>query len=213
LNSCAEAEDVKHASEPGTTGETMMSTAFVEAAQWGGPETILLVEDEAFVRTATAEVLESAGYRLVIARSAGEALAAYRRCSWTVDLLLCDIVMPGMSGRELATALENLYPRTRVLLMSGYAEQLAWCGSSACGKQFLSKPFSIPMLLRRVREVLDKPVDSGERAKSRVPCGSAWLAESHGKSGIKAQPGRGSPSPRKHAACRRPHNSPRPGPR
>jgi CheY-like chemotaxis protein len=211
LNSCAGADDVNHVSQPGTTCEAVMSTAFVEAAQWGGPETILLVEDEAFVRTATAEVLESAGYRLVIARSAAEAFEAYRRCSWQVDLLLCDIVMPGMSGRELATALENFYPRARVLLMSGYAEQLAWCGSSACGNQFLAKPFSTPMLLRRVREVLDKPVDSGERAKSRVPCGSAWLAESHGKSEIEAQPGRGSPSPRKREACRRPYNSPRPG--
>jgi CheY-like chemotaxis protein len=212
LNSCAGAEDVNHVSEPSTTSEAMMSTAFADAAQWSGPETILLVEDEAFVRKATAEVLESAGYRLVIAGSAVEALAAYRRCSWPLDLLLCDIVMPGMNGRELATELENFYPRARILLMSGYAEQLAWCGSSASGEQFMAKPFSIPTLLSRVREVLDKGVDSGERAKSRVPCGSAWLAESHGKSGIEAQPGRGSPSPRKREACRRPHNSPRPGP-
>ena len=226
LNSCARVEGVNRRSEPATLpgigsevgdaetliGETVKNTAFVEAAQWSGPETILLVEDEAFVRTATAEVLESAGYRLVIARNAAEALAAYRRCFWPVDLVLCDIVMPGMSGRELATALENFYSRARVLLMSGHAEQLAWCGSSACGKQFLAKPFSIPVLLRRVREVLDKPVGSGERAKSRVPCDSAWLAESHGKSGIEAQSGRGSPSPRKRAAYRRPHNSPRPGP-
>jgi len=236
LNSCARVEGVNQRSEPATLpgigsevadaevliGETMTSktaisesirgAAFVEAAHWDGPETILLVEDEAFVRAATAEVLESAGYRLVIAGSAAEALAAYRRCSWPVDLLLADIVMPGMSGRELAAALANLHPRTRVLLMSGYAEQLAWWGSSTCGKQFLAKPFSIPTLLRRVREVLDRPGDPGERAKSHVPYGSAWLAGSHGKSGIAAQPGRGSPSPRKHEACRRPHNSPRPGP-
>lgn len=231
MNACARVEGVNQRSQPATPpgigsevtapevliGETVISetitrAAFAEPAQWSGPETILLVEDEAFVRTATAEVLESAGYRLVIARSAAEALAAYPRCSWPVDLLLCDIVMPGMNGRELATELENFHPHTRVLLMSGYAEQLAWCGSSAYGKQFLAKPFSIPMLLRRVREVLDKPVDSGERSKSRVPCGSAWLAESHEKSGIEAQPGRGSPSPRKREACRRPHNSPRPGP-
>jgi len=231
LNSCARVEGVNQRSEAATLpgigsevtapevliGETVISetitgAAFAEPAQWSGPETILLVEDEAFVRTATAEVLESAGYRLVVARGAAEALAASRRCPWPVDLLLADIVMPGMSGRELATALENLHPRVRVLLMSGYAEQLARCGSSACGEQFLAKPFSIPMLLGKVREVLDKPVDSGERAKSRVPCGSAWLAESHRKSEIEAQSGRGSPSPRKRAACRRPHNSPRPGP-
>ena len=176
MNSCARFEGVNHRSEPATLpgigpevagaetliGEIVKNTAFVEAAQWSALQTILLVEDEAFVRTATAEVLKSAGYRLVIAGNAAEALAVYRRCSWPIDLLLCDIVMPGMSGRELAAALEKFYPRARVLLMSGYAEQLAWCGSSASGKQFLAKPFSIPMLLRRVREVLDEPVDSGK---------------------------------------------------
>ncbi len=191
--------------------DTMIASAFAEAAQWGGPETILLVEDEAFVRKATAEALELAGYRLVIAASAAEALEAYRRCFWPVDLLLADIVMPGMSGSELATELESLYPRARTLLMTGYAEELAWCGSPACGKQYLAKPFSIPMLLRRVREVLDEPVDPGGLAKSHTPCGGVWPAESREKSEIGAQPGRGSPSPHKPEACRRPHNSPRPG--
>ena len=189
--------------------ETMPSSAFAEAAQRSGTETILLVEDEAFVRKAAAAALESAGYRLMIAENAADALEAYRRCSWPVDLLLADIVMPGMSGLELAVELESFYPRARVLLMSGYAEQLA-CGPAACGKQYLAKPFSIPMLLTRVREVLDKTFDGG-RAKSRTPCGSAWPAESHEKSGTAAQPGRGSPSPHKREACRRPHNSPRPG--
>src|SRR5580692_13045576 len=109
--------------------DTMAAVAFA-ATRRCAPETILLVEDEAFVRNATAEVLESAGYRLVVAGSAAEALMAYRSCSRPVDLLLADIVMPGKDGRELATELENFYPRARVLFMSGYAEQLAWCGSS-----------------------------------------------------------------------------------
>jgi|SRR5580704_2922548 CheY-like chemotaxis protein len=195
-----------------TISETTISATFAEAAQWGGPETILLVEDEAFVRKATAEALESAGYRLVIARGAAEALEAYRRCSWPVDLLLADIVMPGMSGRELATEFETFHPRARVLLMSGYAEQLACCALHANDEPHLAKPFSIPLLLRRVREVLDKPVAPGGPAKSHMPCGSAWPAESREKSGIGAQPGRGSPSPHKREACRRPHNSLRPGP-
>jgi CheY-like chemotaxis protein len=167
LNSCAGAEDVNHVSEPGTTSEAMMSTAFAEAAQWSGPETILLVEDEAFVRTATAEVLESAGYRLVIAGSAAEALAAYRRCSWPVDLLLCDIVMPGMNGRELATELEKLYPRARVLLMSGYAEQLACCALFPNGEDCLAKPFSAHALLSRVRKVLGREEESAPKGQLR----------------------------------------------
>ncbi len=193
--------------------ETITGAAFGEASAWSGPETILLVEDEDFVRTATAEVLESAGYRLVIAGSAEQALVAYRSCSWPVDLLLADIVMPGMSGRELAIELEKFHPRARILLMSGYAEQLARCQSFACGKQCLAKPFSTPLLLRRVREVLDKPFESrGCCAKSRAPCGSAWPAESREKCGIGVQPGRVSPSPHKREACHTPHNSPRPGP-
>jgi CheY-like chemotaxis protein len=146
-------------------GEAMMGAAFVETVLWGGPETILLVEDEAFVRKVTAEVLESAGYKLVIAKSATEALEAYRSCSQPVDLLLADVVMPGMSGRELAFEFERLHPRARVLLMSGYAEQLALCESSPYRKLYMAKPFSIRLLLKRVREVLDtNPFDCGAPA-------------------------------------------------
>jgi two-component system cell cycle sensor histidine kinase/response regulator CckA len=136
-------------------GETMIGATLAEAGQWRGVETILLVEDEAFVREVTAEVLESAGYKLVIARTAAEALEVHRGRSAAVDLLLADVVMPGMSGRELATEFERLYPGARVLLMSGYAEQLALCGSSPSGKTYLAKPFCVRILLQRVREVLD----------------------------------------------------------
>lgn len=130
--------------------ETIISTRLAETGPQGGSETILLVEDEEFVRQVAAEVLESAGYRLVIAGSGIEALEAYRSCG-PVDLLLADVVMPGMSGRELAAEFESLHPRARVLLMSGYAEQL----SSSNGRNYLAKPFSIDMLLKRVREVLE----------------------------------------------------------
>ena len=138
-----------------TLGETIPGATFVEPETWGGPETILLVEDEGFVRKVTAEVLESAGYKVVIARSSAEALDAYRRLSLPVDLLLADIVMPGMSGRDLAAEFESLCPRARVLLMSGYAGQLASCLLSPCGKTCLAKPFSARKLLITVRQVLD----------------------------------------------------------
>ncbi len=145
--------------------ETMISAAFAEAAQWGGPETILLVEDEEFVRKATADALESAGYRLVIARGGAEALEAYRRCSCPVDLLLADIVMPGMSGRELATELETFHPHARVLLMSGYSEQLARCALFPNGEEYLAKPFSVHTLLSRVREVLGHEEESATKGR------------------------------------------------
>jgi two-component system, cell cycle sensor histidine kinase and response regulator CckA len=113
------------------------------------------VEDEAFVRNMTAEVLGSAGYKLVIAGSGAEALEACRMCSEPVDLLLADVVMPGMGGRELAAEFESSCPGARVLLMSGYPEQLALCDLPTNGKGQLAKPFSVEMLLQRVREVLD----------------------------------------------------------
>ncbi len=132
----------------------VMSGTF-EAGQAGGAETILLVEDEAFVRMATGEVLESAGYRMLIARTAADALNAQEKCSQGVDLLLADIVLPGRSGYELANEFRGLCPRARILLMSGYAEQLVGCELSACGGAHLAKPFSALTLLRRVRQALD----------------------------------------------------------
>jgi CheY-like chemotaxis protein len=142
-------------------GEMMPGVVFVDADPCGGPETILLVEDEGFVRNVAAEVLESAGYKLVIARSGAEALDAYRQLPEPVDLLLADVVMPGMSGHDLAAEFESLCPHARVLLMSGYAGQLARCQGSAYGMTYLAKPFSVRTLLQRVREVLGtNPFDS-----------------------------------------------------
>jgi CheY-like chemotaxis protein len=152
-------------SDVSTAAETMPGDAFVEADPQGGPETILLVEDEGFVRKVTAEVLESAGYKLVIARSSAEALDAYRQLSKPVDLLLADVVMPGMSGCHLAGEFESLCPRARVLLMSGHAGQLATCQVSAYSNTYLAKPFSARVLLKKVREVLDtNPLDGGALA-------------------------------------------------
>jgi CheY-like chemotaxis protein len=145
--------------------ETMICTSFVEAQPRGGTETILLAEDEGFVRKVTAEVLQSAGYKLVVARNGAEALAAYRQLSEPVDLLLADVVMPGMGGRDLAAEFETLCPHTRVLLMSGYAGQLAWCHVSPHVRTYLAKPFSVGTLLRKVREVLDtNPFEGGALA-------------------------------------------------
>jgi CheY-like chemotaxis protein len=138
--------------------ELVVATAPVTALPWRPLETILLVEDEAFVRKAAAEVLESAGYRLVIAGSAAEALELCRESCETVDLLLADVVMPGMGGPELAAEFERLCPRPRVLLMSGYvegghAERLPQ--RSTYDNGYLAKPFSRQTLLKKVRELLD----------------------------------------------------------
>ncbi|MGD1023907.1 MAG: response regulator [Candidatus Sulfotelmatobacter sp.] len=123
-------------------------------------ETILLVEDEAFVRKATGEARESAGYRVLTAENAAQALQVLGEYAGPVNLLLADIVMPGSNGRELARDFSALCPQTRILLMSGYEEQLTSPERSLHRQEYLAKPFSIPMLLRRVREVLDRnPLD------------------------------------------------------
>jgi CheY-like chemotaxis protein len=134
--------------------EPVIGPPVASTGQQSGSETILFVEDEAFVRRVAAEVLESAGYRVIIAGSATEALRAY--CSSDpVDLLVADVILPGMSGRELAAQVETSHPSARVLLMSGYPEQLALCELSAHHRKYLAKPFSIDALLRTVREALD----------------------------------------------------------
>jgi DNA-binding NtrC family response regulator len=82
-----------------------------------------------------------------------------------VDLLLADVVLPGANGHQLANEFAGLCPRVRVLLMSGYAEQLALCELSPYRVHCLAKPFSRHTLLRRVRQVLDtSPADSGAPA-------------------------------------------------
>jgi two-component system cell cycle sensor histidine kinase/response regulator CckA len=133
-----------------------MPAAFAVAVPWRGPKTILLVEDEAFVRQATAAALESAGYRLLVAGSGNEGLDLCRTCRYPVDLLLTDVVMPGMSGRQLAAEFEGLCPHARVLLMSGHAEQLARSEPTGTDRKCLVKPFSVRTLLGRVRELLDR---------------------------------------------------------
>ena len=146
-------------------GETIPGASFVEAEPRGGHETILLAEDEGFVCKVTAEVLQLAGYKLVIARNGTEAVAAFRQLSEPIDLLLADVVMPGMDGRDLAAKFETLCPHARVLLMSGYAGQLAWYHMSPHGRTCLAKPFSARTLLKKVREVLDtNPFEAGAQA-------------------------------------------------
>jgi CheY-like chemotaxis protein len=115
-------------------------------------ETILLVEDEPFVREVTCEVLRSAGYYVLTARNAVEAAAIYDACRGAVDLLLTDIVLPGETGLTLARRLQRRDAGLKVLLVSGYAEQMSL--SESMQEEFLAKPFSSEGLLRRVKELL-----------------------------------------------------------
>jgi signal transduction histidine kinase len=123
-----------------------------------GSETILLVEDEDAVRGLLHEVLAESGYKVLEASSGAEALRVSRAHGGPVDLLLADVVMPGMGGREVATVLTAERPGLRVLFASGYtAEAIARHGVLEPGTDLIHKPFTPDALLRRVRERLDRP--------------------------------------------------------
>jgi PAS domain S-box-containing protein len=121
-----------------------------------GQETILLVEDEANLRRLARQYLETQGYKILEAEDGAAALQIVDGYQGTIDLLLTDVIMPGMNGRELAAHIGTLLPNVRVLYMSGYTENaVGHDGTLDPGISLLQKPFSLPALKDRVREVLD----------------------------------------------------------
>jgi PAS domain S-box-containing protein len=133
------------------------AAAETEAAL-GGTETVLLVEDEDAVRKLAARALEGYGYRVLVARDGREAEQVAQRDGRDLHLLLTDVVMPEISGLELARRLAPGRPEMKVLFMSGYTDDaIDRKGVLAPGADFLPKPFSPEVLARRVREALDRP--------------------------------------------------------
>ncbi len=121
-----------------------------------GQETILLVEDETNLRRLTRQYLETQGYTILEAEDSAAALQIVDGHKGAIDLLLTDVIMPGMNGRELAARITKLVPAVRVLYMSGYTENaVGHDGMLDPGINLLQKPFSLPALKDRVREVLD----------------------------------------------------------
>jgi DNA-binding response OmpR family regulator len=126
-----------------------------------GTETILLVEDEFMVRNIAREALEMNGYKVIEAADGHEALSLSGPYPETIDLLLTDIVMPGMSGRELAKRLGLSRPKTKVLFMSGYTDDaIVHHGFLEAGATFLEKPFAPDALALKVKEALNQTVVS-----------------------------------------------------
>ena len=123
----------------------------------GGTETVLLVEDEHTVRNLCSRILGGLGYQVTQARSGAEAVAAAADRADRIDLLLTDVVMPGMSGKELATRLVRHHPEMKVLFMSGYTDDaIVHHGVLDEGVSFIGKPYTPSALARKVREVLEK---------------------------------------------------------
>lgn len=121
-----------------------------------GTETILLVEDEDALRGLTLSSLQSGGYTVLEARDGKAATEVAQQHNGPIDLLLTDVIMPGISGRELADHLLKLRPAMRLLFMSGYTHDLiTHHGALDPGTALLEKPFGVESLLTKVREVLD----------------------------------------------------------
>jgi len=121
-------------------------------------ETILLVEDDEMVRQITREVLELQGYRVLEAVNGKDALDLCKNYGSPIDLVMTDVIMPQMGGRELAEKLEPLLPEAKVLYMSGYTDDaIVHYGVLYENMYFLEKPFDPNALVEKIREVLDWP--------------------------------------------------------
>jgi two-component system cell cycle sensor histidine kinase/response regulator CckA len=128
----------------------------VLSADLRGHETVLLVEDEPSLRILTRNLLEICGYQVLDAKDGSEAMDISQAQSGEIDLLLTDIVMPGINGRTLADQLTQLRPKIGVIFMSGYTGQAVGArGILDPGSNFLQKPFTREELARKIREVLD----------------------------------------------------------
>lgn len=120
----------------------------------GGQETVLLVEDEADVRTLTCEFLKAAGYQVLTAVDGEEGLDIAQKIADQIDVLVTDVVMPRMRGPELAKQLRRRLPDLKVVYMSGYTEEFSEGQSILEGASFLQKPFSRDALLRQIHDTL-----------------------------------------------------------
>jgi two-component system, cell cycle sensor histidine kinase and response regulator CckA len=122
-----------------------------------GSETILLVEDHSELRHLTHEFLQGLGYEVLVAGLPGEAIQIAQQFTGRIDLLLTDVVMPGMNGRALAQQLRPLYPSMQLLYVSGFPEQTLEQDVLDTNEAFLAKPFLLRELAVKIREIFHKP--------------------------------------------------------
>jgi two-component system, cell cycle sensor histidine kinase and response regulator CckA len=142
-------------------GAQLYSQTPSHARKLGGTETVLLAEDDELVRNMTRVILSDHGYKVLAEANGVAALSLFERTEEPIHLLLTDVVMPGMSGRELADRLTRLRPEMKVLFMSGYTEDaIVHHGVLDEGVNFIQKPFTPDDLARKVREVLGSPAES-----------------------------------------------------
>ena len=125
-----------------------------------GSETVLLVEDNKSVLNLAREILKEYGYNTLQARNGKDALKVSEAHEGPIHLMLTDVVMPGMNGRETAERIQSMRPEIKVIYMSGYPDdRISDRGVLASGTNFLDKPFSPESLVRKIRKVLDQKID------------------------------------------------------
>jgi two-component system cell cycle sensor histidine kinase/response regulator CckA len=138
--------DVKEEEKEQTTVENL-----------SGSEIVLIVEDDTSIRKLAQKSLQPHGYRVLVAENGEDALRISKEHEGTIDLMITDVVMPKMGGKETAERLKTLHPQMKVIYMSGYTDDaIVHHGVLAPGLNFLEKPFSPGGLAHKVREVLDK---------------------------------------------------------
>lgn len=134
----------------------------LNSQSYSGAETILVVEDEEMVSSLVSETLEAHGYRVLQASDPAEGIEIASVFEDRIDLLLTDVIMPGMNGRKLYDHIAAIYPEICVLFMSGYTDSvIVDQGVLVRGLNFIQKPFSVHRLTHKVREVLERASPSG----------------------------------------------------
>jgi CheY-like chemotaxis protein len=151
---------------------TIVKPALVPEQLERGSERVLVVEDQDGVREVVCEILSRRGYKVVAARNAQEAQQLSRELSDPFDLIITDVIMPEMGGRELAAAIASEHPEIKVLFMSGYTDRSGRSNEEWTSQQaFIQKPFTASALLHKVREVLNKakgkPKDNVDKVKNK----------------------------------------------
>lgn len=120
-----------------------------------GRRTILLVEDEPFVREATRSILESAGFLVLSAANALDAVRVHERCNQPIDLVMTDMVLPGRSGRQLGDDLRQRSPQLKILVTSGYGVAEYAIEDPVTHTYFLAKPYSRRGLVDKIEKILN----------------------------------------------------------
>ena len=135
-----------------------------------GRGTVLVVEDEELVRSVLVEALENQGYETLTAGTGAEALELADLYVGPIDLVLSDVVLPGITGPVVARALAGTRPEARILFMSGYTEAIILDQGVEGSAPLLVKPFSMQQLYERIEEVLDGPSAANEPLHGRRVC-------------------------------------------